>query len=1304
MKKYVFKILTKFFKFLIVFICLGLSLVFYLIILLPDFVSLPYVARFIEKEVKNITSITVEIKSINWGWISGINIEGINIPDETSGDSLFKLDNLHFKLGLSKILSRSIGVDLIIDGISFKFIKNANGETNLDVLLKKLQTGKTETAVAPAEPEQVPLPKIAEEKKVPFILPIDLKSKIHINNIFFMLEDKVQGFGVKVNNAFLRLDMPSLISKPISFRIFSELEMNNTPYPPLDLNLAINDLFLADKTLNIQGLQIFSSISAPGVNLSLNGKPLDTKISTQINVDIPKIFRLAAPFLKGPVGNTKVDGIISLNVDASGRYDDTINFTVNLKGNNIAAANGILEEKKIGPVNFSIDNAGSANLSQQKLLINKFNINLLEKCKIILDAKVEDFLSKAPFIDANLKLLHLDIGELFKLANDFIPKNLPVNFAQDNSIFSIEDLSFSGNVPKGANKISLKKINLSVPSVNFKQNDMSADINMLNFGIKDIKAELIDFLPKKVSLALSLNLGQFSFSQKDMNCSAKNLKIGIKDINAEIEELLPKSVSLSLNLGLEQFNFNQKDISCSAKNFKIVNNVNVQIANLFPQKASIDLNLGLGEFNFNGPINLNVTGVKIDKISVNADKIEKEEDSIAGIISQISLSENIIIDKIKIPKMLEVKDFKESINLSCELLKDKKAKASLKKFSVSIPFISYENEKLGVFKTSSDINLKLDKFQLNKLDPPQADISGVNVDIKVADVLGVKIDADAKNLGESSIKTKGEISINLENAYKDFISKILNTIKVNGDVKLKWAFDGRRPSPEEIENLSKTPSFDLKQDLAFIDNLYVSLLLNSINAGIKVDDKTTFEIKNLSTIKPFSYQFSSHNGKGEINFELGTSIKETPPTRLKKPLNINFKLSANHDNLNTFLLSESFSVEPLEFSQKINLSLYGIDKLLKKDINKDKSVLLNTVGGDFSFNLNINKASDIKMFVEGIDVKGSIKTAINLGLIPGETAFMKINSNIPEMDIAMNKTLNIDDLTLNLNLEKKYSLKKDRKEELIIADIPLSVRVIKPEPKSSMTVTSRGNFVEKYIEDISGRIKDNYTFSFKSAKVQSSPFPIEVNYAKIDFDLNNGLPVIDNFQMDILGGTIIGSISVIKKSSDNFFIQIQTAFSGIDTKNIFRDIKFSGKEDAELGGQLIIIVPIFTKLSQLLNEMQVDIKFTHIGSRAIERLLYGLDPYESNETIVMQRKFFRKGTPKWITIAIKNGNLSVKGEIEILGVGIKIPSLERLNISNLPGLSKFEKNLSALSVLIELLKALSSDGISMNQNGELSFF
>ena len=81
-----------------------------------------------------------------------------------------------------------------------------------------------------------------------------------------------------------------------------------------------------------------------------------------------------------------------------------------------------------------------------------------------------------------------------------------------------------------------------------------------------------------------------------------------------------------------------------------------------------------------------------------------------------------------------------------------------------------------------------------------------------------------------------------------------------------------------------------------------------------------------------------------------------------------------------------------------------------------------------------------------------------------------------------------------------------------------------------------------------------------------------------------------------------------------------------------------------------------------------------------------------------QRRLLKKGSPKWAELKVADGSLSMGGEISIEGVDINFPRLERLNITNLPGMEKYAGRLAGLKPVVGMLDIASASAIKLGKS------
>jgi len=340
---------------------------------------------------------------------------------------------------------------------------------------------------------------------------------------------------------------------------------------------------------------------------------------------------------------------------------------------------------------------------------------------------------------------------------------------------------------------------------------------------------------------------------------------------------------------------------------------------------------------------------------------------------------------------------------------------------------------------------------------------------------------------------------------------------------------------------------------------------------------------------------------------------------------------------------------------------------------------------------------------KNLTASGAFSAGLDLLMVPGSRLGAKTRVQFTDVNLENGRQFSIHGLTGDICLEKEYML-ADNEAGNKNPDKPgsssnLSVNVMKHPDFQEELLFTRLQSGEKGKHLFQATYPPSeMMIRFASASSEKGPLPITLNHFQTGLELDAGLPKIHNFQVDLLGGSIIASVSV-QKIDQQFYLPITLSFSGIQTDRFFgKTAEKQQKKDTEVSGQFYAYVPVAANKNDFLNNLKIDMLFTHIGARALEQLLYSLDPTESNEKIVSQRKLVKKGFPRWIRLTIMDGTLSLEGVVAIQGVDVDIPQVKRLNISGLPGLDPLEDGLLKLSPVVDALRCMSANTIWMDQS------
>jgi len=424
-----------------------------------------------------------------------------------------------------------------------------------------------------------------------------------------------------------------------------------------------------------------------------------------------------------------------------------------------------------------------------------------------------------------------------------------------------------------------------------------------------------------------------------------------------------------------------------------------------------------------------------------------------------------------------------------------------------------------------------------------------------------------------------------------------------------------------------------------------------------------------------------------------------------------FSLAADHVYAKTIDLKQSLFITPTGIDENIHLILDGLDRIITQPpLPRNPewiSKLISKLGADFRANVKIPDCSTFTSLglpaLSGTDIDGLLDAGILFKLKPDQSIDGSIALTVNDMNLFKPETISIENINTNINFAKEYVIHSTKQSIPQSRDAGLSLNMI--ENAGQFSLITQNVDIYRHIRLLHERMNPKPAVSFQKADVIKAPFPLIIDESLVMLNLDNGLPNLDYFQFNLLGGTINGSIALLKiKSygpadiSNLFHVNTALTFSGINTAKIFpRAFSKNDHSKANISGSLYANFPITDQLQTMLENMSITVNFTSIGSRALERLLYALDPYESNEAIVSQRLLLKTGSPKKIRLDIKDGFLSLRGEVSIKGIDIDMPAIRRLNIAQVPGLERFEEKLAGILPIINILQKMSAEHIVINK-------
>jgi hypothetical protein len=405
----------------------------------------------------------------------------------------------------------------------------------------------------------------------------------------------------------------------------------------------------------------------------------------------------------------------------------------------------------------------------------------------------------------------------------------------------------------------------------------------------------------------------------------------------------------------------------------------------------------------------------------------------------------------------------------------------------------------------------------------------------------------------------------------------------------------------------------------------------------------------------------------------------------------------------SFEFSESLSLKPLGFRQEATIAVSGIDRVLAQGPDTPPALWLARLGGEAKASIFLDRIPQGSLPSEDLTLSGPLEAGAEIRLARGEALEANAWLRADGARAGLRGVAEVDGLTGNLALGKRYRLGRTGPGDNGVAPpLRLSEQVMRAAGSLGARPPGAPSSATQ------GRFGGGSSLRFRSARLPAGPGPLEVRDFEIDLDLAGGLPVVNRVQAEVLGGTLLGSLGLHpahQDPDDGFRADARLAFTGLDAARLVPPGGggFAPGEDTELSGQVAIAVPIRTDLEGMISGLELHAALSHIGARTLDRALYALDPTESNEAIVKQRRLVRIGSPRWVRVEARHGNLSLAGQVAVGGAEVDLPRVERVNLAVLPGMDRLGEALSAAGPALGILRAAAADTLLIDDAGGIQF-
>ena len=709
-----------------------------------------------------------------------------------------------------------------------------------------------------------------------------------------------------------------------------------------------------------------------------------------------------------------------------------------------------------------------------------------------------------------------------------------------------------------------------------------------------------------------------------------------------------------------------------------------------------------------GPNAFSISKMALDRCHLSAKDMRKVENGDFGLSGTFTFDQQLKITHGEVPKQITFDGIDHLMKGKVQISADTSVRIFLERLGLTGQNVSVQAEDYGSLQSGLKVRSGSFEMAVHRLEPLDVDIHDLSVEANLDKAVTASLSAEVLHLPDPSVVLDLGLVADIKSVADKLPSQVLSGISGTGDLTVALSLSGRKPNQREIKAIETLVFMD---NLAFVDRLNLDVRLNKGSLALPTAGGEQLEVQAIDAKPLLSYTLNGHTGKGALYSSVSAKgIKAWPDGGGENIASALFSIAAEHEYLEKIDLRPSVTLLPTDATASANVSIEGVGKLVGKTGQTAISSLLTTVGIDASAVVDVPELGSINELgfrgIPSVGIHGPLATDVRFRLQPDRSIVGSLSLATNELKFRMPELITVDRLDTDFTFSKSFAIVRSGRNLLAEVEPQLSAAVMAMD--GPVQPSSARSPIQRHIRRLNERMNPAPTISFVQADIESAPFPLTLEDSIFMVNFDKGVPNLDFFQVHLLGGTLNGSLSMVAVPKDKergFGLDTAIYFSGIDMAEIFPEtFTKPGQAETDLSGLLHANIPVSSSMRTLLENADVNVEFTKIGALALERLLYAIDPYENNEAIVSQRQLLKTGTPKHFKMDMKDGFLTLDGNVSVKGVNITLPTLRRLNIARIPGLSRFEEELSRLAPIIDGLQKLSATTMIVDEKANLVSF
>ncbi|MFO7839387.1 MAG: hypothetical protein R6X08_07805 [Desulfosalsimonadaceae bacterium] len=739
---------------------------------------------------------------------------------------------------------------------------------------------------------------------------------------------------------------------------------------------------------------------------------------------------------------------------------------------------------------------------------------------------------------------------------------------------------------------------------------------------------------------------------------------------------------------------------CLADLELVLSDARAVLSDMFPQKAQISGSLGLESLDYaTEKGSFRIKQFLLKTLSLSADGIAAAKNSPYGVAADVQIDEAAETGYLSFGNKFSLSGLSQELSLALSLGPDGRAEGTVSGLRLAGEKVRLERPGKKPVSLPVALEMTLANLALRDIKAEQITMEGLSARMDMGDLLSANLNAGLAKGGRKHFAASADAQINAGKAADLFSLQEQSGIEAGGRADITMEVSGRLPREQEISGLQ---SLALSGNLGFLKNCRLRVSLADGFLALPADaGPAGLRIGKIAADPLLSYNLTGNNASGRIRSSIHfEEMDELILGKPRTPVSGSLSFDLRHTGAGRIEGSQEVRLMPGDIRQFTDFALEGMEKALSRNGVFARASAVNGRASAGFFVKDGRAMAELlpEESAESIESRGTLNAGIRLEKQPDNRVNLSLDIDARDFSAAMDESFSVAGLNSRISLGKSVKLVRSREKKADSAPQKWLSRKLLQTSTQQMPESRTGSINRQ--GRMGGAARPG--LSFDSARFQAGSLCLAAGPSRLRLGLYQGLPQVEAFAIEILEGTLAGDISLLQEDS-GYRAEASLNFTGIQPASLFAAPQQEKDISArEISGSLYAGLPLATEMDTMLENTEIRMNFREIGSNSLERLLYAIDPHEENEAIVSQRRLLRLGSPKSIIMGVKDGSLSLSGEISVKSVPISIPPLNRLNIAGIPGLNTYEPALSALEPLISALDMATADTLALEPaNNEL---